>query len=197
MKLPIPAALFALAILPTFAPLALADDRGLVPPPGYFEPAGRSGKTKTSPYICPEIPEPYTATLDFPSKYEGSGKSRDTLNEQADAEYKAKTQPINDFEKGVAKIVGAYMETGRPDALACALQWYDKWADAKALLGDAPNHTGRSVRKWTLASASAAWVKLKFSSSKPLADHADEEKKVEDWLSQIGDKVKDEWSPNE
>jgi poly(beta-D-mannuronate) lyase len=89
------------------------------------------------------------------------------------------------------------METGRPDALACALQWYDKWADAKALLGDAPNHTGRSVRKWTLASASAAWVKLKFSSSKPLADHADEEKKVEDWLSQIGDKVKEEWSPNE
>lgn len=190
------AALAAFAMLPTVSTIALADDKGLVPPPGYFEPAGASGKSKGGAYICPEIPTPYTESLDFPSKYEGSGKSRDTLNEQADAEYKEKTTPINDFEKGVAKIVGAYMETGKPDALACALQWYDKWASAKALLGDAPNHTGRSVRKWTLASASGAWVKLKFSASKPLASQADEEKKVEDWLSQIGDKVKDEWDPN-
>src|SRR6185312_537842 len=167
----------------TFSAPVFASDQGLVPPPGYLEPAGRSGKSKGGAYICPEMPTPYTDSLDFPSKYEGSGKSRDTLNEQSDAEYKAKTQPINDFEKGVAKIVGAYIDTGKPDALACALQWYGKWADANALLGDAPNHTGRSVRKWTLASASAAWVKLKFSASNPLAEHADEQKKVEDWLS--------------
>ena len=191
------AALAALATLPLLSAAVFADDKGLVPPPGYFEPAGRSGVTKGGAYICPEIPTPYTDPLDFPSKYEGSGKSRDTLNEQADAEYKAKTKPINDFEKGVAKVVGSYMETGKPDALACALQWYGKWADAHALLADAPDHTGRSVRKWTLASASGAWVKLKFSASKPLAANVDEAKKVEDWLSQIGDKVKAEWSPTE
>src|ERR1043166_821979 len=114
MRTPLHAALLALPALSTFAPATFAANEGLVPPPGYLEPAGRSGKSKGGAYICPEVPTPYTDTLDFPSKYEGSGKSRDTLNEQSDAEYKAKTQPINDFEKGVAKIVGAYIDTGKP-----------------------------------------------------------------------------------
>src|SRR6202008_3895217 len=103
---------------------------------------------------------------------------------------KEKTQPINDFEKGIPKLVAAYMDTGKGGALQCAIDWYSKWADAGALLGAAPNHPGRSVRKWGLASIASSSVRLKFSSSKPLASYADQQKKIESWLGQIGDKAR-------
>ncbi|MGH8446815.1 MAG: mannuronate-specific alginate lyase, partial [Solimonas sp.] len=145
----------------------------------------------------PAAPQAFSGTLDFPSKYEGSGKSRDTLNEESDLRYKTLTRPISDMEKGTTKLVDQYMDSGSPDALQCVLSWYGGWADARGLLGPAANHTGKSMRKWALASLSSAWLRLQFSSSQPLAAHAQEAAKIQAWLGTIGDQVMREWNESD
>lgn len=164
----------------------------LVPPPGYTAPVQHKSKKDAS---CPAPPAPFAGTLDFPSKYEGSGKARDQLNEESDARYKTLTAPIREMEKGATKLVDAYMDSGRPEALQCVLSWYGSWAEAQALLGPAANHTGKSMRKWTLGSLSGAWLRLKFSGSQPLAAHAQQAAQIEAWLGRIADQVVAEWNP--
>ncbi|HET8883775.1 MAG TPA: mannuronate-specific alginate lyase [Solimonas sp.] len=165
----------------------------LVPPPGYYAPVAHDGRTRS----CPDAPAPFTATLDFPSKYEGSGKSRDTLNEDADRRYKELTRPITAMEKGATKLVDQYMDSGSPQALDCVLDWYGRWADAGALLGPAANHTGKSMRKWALASLSGAWLRLQFSSSQPLAQQSRRAAAIETWLGRIATQVRGEWDEND
>lgn len=162
----------------------------LVPPPGYYAEVRHDGKTVAP---CASAPTPFTGTLDFPSKYDGSGKSRDTLNEAADQRYKTLTQPISDMEKGSTRLVDRYMDGGSEQALQCVLAWYGDWARAGALLGPAVDHTGRSERKWALASLSGAWLRLEFSRSHPLAAHAPEAAAIERWLGAIASQVTHEW----
>jgi len=169
---------------------AAAGAQTLVPPTGYLKPAVVK---KSSQYQCPPPPAPYTGTLDFPSKYEGSGKARNVVNEQANARYKAMTQPMTDMEKGVVRSIDKYMASGNPDAVKCAVDAYAAWANANALLGDAANHTGRSLRKWTLGTLSGAWLRLEFSSSKPLVPHAQQAQVIEAWLGRVADRVVTEW----
>src|SRR3546814_19759635 len=64
----------------------------LVPPPGYYAAVGQKNKGAS----CPTPPPPFTDTLDFPSKYEGSGKSRDTLNEKSNLRYKMLAKQVSD-----------------------------------------------------------------------------------------------------
>jgi poly(beta-D-mannuronate) lyase len=161
----------------------------LVPPPGYYAAVGHKDKSPS----CSPPPAPFTGTLDFPSKYEGSGKSRDTLNEESDQRYKMLAKPMSDMEKGASKRVDQYMDSGSPEALQCVLSWYGSWADAHALLGPSVGYSGKAVRKWTLASLSGAWLRLKFSKSQPLAAYPDQQKKIETWLGQVADVVVTEW----
>ncbi|NGY04643.1 mannuronate-specific alginate lyase [Solimonas terrae] len=170
---------------------ALADR--LVPPPGYDAPVSHSGKSEP----CPAAPPPFAGTLDFPSKYEGSDSARDTLNEDADRRYKMLTAPITTMEKGATRLVDAYMDSGSPQTLDCVLGWYGSWADADALLGPAANHTGKSMRKWALASLSGAWLRLQFSSSQPLAAQAQRAATIEAWLGRIATQVRSEWSEDD
>ena len=165
----------------------------LVPPPGYYAAVGHG----SGAYSCPEMPPPYTAALDFPSKYAGSGKARDQINEASEAEYKQLSKPITEYEKSLVRIVDKYVESGRADVLKCALSWYDAWAASGALQGSASTHTGRSVRKWALASISGAWLQLKFSSSQPLAGYSEPQQRIERWLGQIAEQVKSEWDAGE
>lgn len=179
-------------ILPAgvFMASGAAHAQTLMPPPGYSQPAQhKSGGT----FACPAPPAPYAGTLDFPSKYEGSDKARATLNEEADKRYKEMTQPLTDMEKGVVKSVDKYMSTGNPAALKCAIDWYTSWAGGNALLGEAANHTGRSLRKWTLGTLSGAYLRLEFSSSKPLADYQQQAHVIEAWLGKVADRVVTEW----
>jgi poly(beta-D-mannuronate) lyase len=186
----ISASIIAGFLLSALGASTLAQAADLVPPPGYYAAVGqKKGKT----FSCPSAPAPFSGTLDFPSKYEGSGKARDQLNEASDAKYKALTKPITDMETGATKLVDLYMDTGQPEVLQCALQWYGGWAQAGGLLGPAADHTGASMRKWSLASLSGAWLRLKFSSSKPLASQQAQAAKIDAWLGQVGDKVMSEW----
>lgn len=166
----------------------------LVPPPGYYAEVQHDAKAAEA---CQQPPQAFTGTLDFPSKYEGSGTSRDTFNDESDQQYKTLTQPISDMEKGATRLVDRYMHDGSAQTLQCALAWYGAWANARALLGQAADHTGRSERKWALASLSGAWLRLKFSRSQPLADHGKEAATIETWLGAIASQVTQEWNEND
>jgi poly(beta-D-mannuronate) lyase len=166
----------------------------LQPPAGYLAPV-RANHGKSEP--CGTAPAPYTAKLDFPSKYEGSNSSRDQLNAAVEAQYDSLTKPITTMEKEFVKVVDQYMQSGDAARLECAVRWIDSWASARAMLGEATNHTGKSLRKWSLGSLSGAWMKLKFSSSAPLANYPQEAGRVEAWLGDVAIRVALEWSPND
>ena len=188
-------AVIAALILPAIAAAKPAPSTAhLQPPPGYFRAAG--GKPGGSA-DCPSPPAPFTGTLEFQSKYEGSGASRDEVNPEAEAAYKQKTQPITAFEKGSIALVKKYMRSGQPAELQCVIGWLTRWADAGALLGEATNHTGRSLRKWSLATLASGYVRLKFSSSVPLKNYPGESKRIETWFSAIADHVVAEWPPTD
>ena len=182
----------ALLALAGFLPLAAADPV-LVPPPGFTQAVTiKHGSSQQ----CDPVPAPYTGELDFPSRYEGSGSSRDQVNEQASAENKRLTAPIHAMEKGFESMVRKYMRSGEPATLACAMDWLGTWADAKALEGAANNHQGRSMRKWTLAGLSSVYLHLKFSSTAPLLKDAERAGKIETWFSDVADIVVKEWPPD-
>lgn len=185
LRLPLLSLLLVLSLPATAQPL--------LPPPGYRQPVPVS---ESKSFRCPTPPTPYTKPLDFPSKYEGSGKARDQVNAQAEAKYRSLTAPITEMEKGVSKLVNRYLASGNPAVLACTLDWYQRWSDANALRGTAVNHTGRSVRKWALASLSGAWLRLRHAGNAPLADETARAQRIERWLGAIGDQVLREWPAN-
>lgn len=175
-------------------PLCLHAQAALVPPPGYYAEVTQK---PDKGFSCEQAPQPFTGTMDFPSKYEGSGKARDQFNAAANAEYQQRSAPISQMEKGINKMVDTYMHTGNPAALQCALDWYVTWADAGALLGDSTSYSGKAMRKWSLASLSGAFLHLQFSRSQPLANRADQAQKIKVWLGRVGDKVLTEWDLGE
>ncbi|MCC2658185.1 MAG: algL [Panacagrimonas sp.] len=176
----------------TAMPVGARSGAGALVPPAGFVAAVGEGKARKRP--CPAADaRPYTETLEFASKYEGSDKARDDLNTESEKRYRTKTAPITAFEKGVSQQVDEYMRSGSPEALSCALGLLQQWAGAKALLGEASNHTGKSVRKWALGSVASSYVRLKFSTSQPLADKPELSRSVESWMSNVADRVVKEW----
>ncbi len=173
-----------LAVSPVFAD-------SLVPPPGYYAPVGKaSGK----PQHCSAPPPPYTAKLEFRSKYEGSDQARATLNTTAEKAFRDSTAPITELERGVTDQVTRYLRDGQREQLECALQWLGNWAQADALLSTEFNHTGKSIRKWALGSLSSAYLSLKFSDSHPLAPYQRQTQVIESWFAKLAEQTVKDWS---
>lgn len=128
---------------------------------------------------CPDPPTPYTDELEFPSKYEGSGQSRDTLNPEAEARYKLATRSIQAFESGLSDLSDRYVG-GQASAAPCALSWLDAWARASALTG-AANMTGRAVRKWSLSAAAFNYLKVRDASGLD----PEQLRHVQDWMKRV------------
>ncbi len=166
----------------------------LQPPPGYFGAVELKPGTSAT---CTSPPAPFAGVLDFPSKYDGSGEARDQLNPESDAEYQLRTKSITDMEKGFVRLTTRYMASGDPAQLKCAIGWLTTWADARALQGDATNHGGKALRKWSLGSLSSAYLRLKFSSSAPLKDYPQEAARIEAWFGAVADRVVQEWLPED
>lgn len=57
-------------------------------------------------------------------------------------------------------MVWGYKRSGDPKTLSCILDGYRRWADANALMSTTANHTGRSMRKWALATLATSWLEL-------------------------------------
>ncbi|MEE1896620.1 mannuronate-specific alginate lyase [Metapseudomonas otitidis] len=178
--------LFSGALL---GPFAHAGD--LVPPSGYYAPVEVDEHKADS---CEAPPPPYTGKLEFRSKYEGSNQARATLNLTAERAFRDSTADITRMERGVNKMVMAYMRDGQRAQLECALQWMGSWAQANALQSTEYNHTGKSIRKWALGSLSSAYLRLKFSNSHPLAGYTQQSQQIESWFSRLADQTVHDWS---
>lgn len=163
----------------------------LVPPPGFAARVEENGGKGGRP--CPEVPRPFTGELKFPSKYEGSDSARDDVNPKAYAKYRAATAPVNEMEKQVSAMVAHYLHSGDPATLRCTLDWLSAWARADALERSTTDHTGKSVRKWALASLASSWVRLKFSPSKPLDVSPEKVRDIERWFEDLAKLVVDDW----
>ncbi|MBD9675822.1 mannuronate-specific alginate lyase [Pseudomonas sp. PDM18] len=165
----------------------------LMPPPGYFSAVGDKGSKKDAD-SCPTAPTPYTGSLQFTSKYKGSDSARSTLNVDAEKEFRSQIKDITDMERGATKLITQYMRSGNKGDLDCAMNWLDSWARAGALESSDYNHTGKSMRKWALGSLSSSYMRLKFSSSRPLAAYGEQSKEIENWFSTLGSQVVRDWS---
>ncbi|MBC9252004.1 poly(beta-D-mannuronate) lyase [Pseudomonas alcaligenes] len=163
----------------------------LVPPSGYYAAIGQD---KGEAEHCSAPPKPYTAKLEFRSKYEGSDKARATLNKDAEQAFRASTADITTMERGVNQQVTRYMRGGQREQLECTLQWLGNWAQANALLSTEGNHTGKSMRKWALGSLASAWLRLKFSESRPLAPYAQQAQLIESWFARLAEQTVRDWS---
>ncbi|MGY2179784.1 mannuronate-specific alginate lyase [Pseudomonas agarici] len=180
--------LLGLAILANSAQAAAP----LRPPQGYFAAVDKF-KASDSSEGCEAMPTPYTGQLQFRSKYEGSDKARATLNEQSEKAFRDTTADITKMERGTSKRVMQFMRDGRAEQLSCTLSWLTAWAQADALMSKDFNHTGKSMRKWALGSMASAYLRLKFSDSRPLATHLQEAQQIEAWFSKMADQVVSDW----
>jgi poly(beta-D-mannuronate) lyase len=187
-------ALLSLAIVSSMAwATGASAAAALIPPKGYDAPIEKM-KTGDHNFKCEAIPTPYTDKLVFRSKYEGSDKARATLNKESEKAFREATKGITTLERGVSKVVMQYMRDGRPEQLDCALNMLTTWAKADALESTEFNHTGKSMRKWALGSMASAYLRLKFSDSRPLANRQQEAQVIERWFSKLGEQVVSDWS---
>lgn len=184
----LPYLLFGAALL---ASAASASGAALQPPRGYLAPVESRHKAAAA---CPEVPRPYTGKLLFTSKYAGSDQARATLNRQAEQAFRQQTAEITALEHGFNQLVRRYMRDGQPRQLDCALRWLGRWAGADALLSSQYNHTGKSIRKWTLGSLASAYLRLKFSASQPLAQRSRQTQPIEAWFAKLAEQTVQDWS---
>jgi poly(beta-D-mannuronate) lyase len=167
---------------PTMRVERASPSRRLASPFGIIPQKGPA----TSVHKCTPPPEAFVGALEFASKYEGSGRSRDTLNPEAEARYRLATRSIQAFEAGLARLTDQHVR-GAAGSADCAWQWLHAWARAGALTGTA-NMTGKAVRKWALAAI--AFNRLKVGDSCPLG--AAERRTVDDWMRGLAQQVIDE-----
>jgi len=164
-------------------------------PIGYYKAIEQGkGDKKNSEYICKGVPVPFMGSLQFFSKYTGSGSARDELNKIAERKYRAATANINRFEKSSVKFAMNYL-LGKPGIASreCLVQWLDGWAKAGALLSTDTNHTGMSVRKWALASISSAYFLTKVAEGAPPMSKLSQQR-IESWLAKLAEQVVVDWS---
>lgn len=151
-------------------------------------------KTSNSNYRC-HTSIPYTGPLEFPSKYDGSGKARDKINEHSEAKYNQLTKQINDFSYSISKLSNKlYRNKGSQAEYACLLQNLVNWAEQESLLGHA-NGTGQAIRKWNLAALSTHYLKLQSLHASQQEDTFVQQREViAHWLSALADTVIKDYS---
>jgi poly(beta-D-mannuronate) lyase len=134
-----------------------------------------------------DIPVPYHGTMVFRSRYEGSDSARDQINPKAEKEYTAKTRPFTELQSFMARETDEIIKHGidrrRMDCIFNALI---SWKTDSDILLPTRNHTGKAVRKWTLATISANLLKINR-----LAEQYDRDKFniIKNWIRKLGEQV--------
>lgn len=172
---------------------AQCETDGLRAPMGYYQiPEAREGGS----YTCDRV-EPYRGDMNFTSKYEGSDSARNELNEDAYQSYLDATKAIRSFEKEVIAAADDYQVDGDGSAARdCVLENLDAWAQADALLPEEINHVGEAVRKWALASAANAYLRVKLSSD-GAAFKDERTARIENWFDDVADGVRGYYTDRE
>ena len=162
-------------------------DKPLQPPSVFIEVAQKSNAISTIDKNCKESPDPHTQPLQFTSKYHGSARSRDQLNQKANQAYKQSTRLIKAFEKQLAAYATAYQQ-GDLNARDCAIELLTAWSGQQALLSQEVNMTGQAARKWALATAANTYLQLTASpSAPPLAPQVKQQ--IEQWFRALSEPI--------
>ena len=158
---------------------------GLRAPPGYYLMADENPLQE---YVCPTV-EPHTGSMNFTSKYEGSDASRDELNTEAEAEYKAAVEKVRTLEKAVIAAANDYQIDGDGVlARECVLQLLDSWGSSNAMVTDDINGTGQAVRKWALAAIANGYLRVTLPKPEAITD-SDRQQRIEGWFARLSQGV--------
>ena len=79
-----------------------ADAAQLSAPSGFYNP-GLQLRASAKIVTCPKVAV-YRGSLTFPSKYEGSGPARDTINPDSQREFERLTKPMSDLQQQSASL---------------------------------------------------------------------------------------------
>lgn len=138
---------------------------------------------------CPNAPSPFSGSLIFTSKYEGTDDANSVVNPDALDDYLEQTNNMTELQRVIADLSNKYLRTGNVIYRKCALDTLLSWAKSEALLSKSTNHTGAAVRKWTLAAIAAGYAKLVFSSAQQPAIDPTQKQLIEHWLEKMAEQV--------
>ncbi|MCL1079021.1 alginate lyase family protein [Parashewanella spongiae] len=154
--------------------------------------------TSTRDFDCSKMisTKPYVKSLEFSSKYgprdNVNNKGRDKTHTKSAALYQQETADIRQFEKNLSKLATLHAEGkySSQSLFDCMLDTIEPWANNNALMGNATNHTGKSVRKWSLAAISSNLIAFKshIDLNNPRVVN------ITHWIDRITNKAITEWS---
>lgn len=126
-------------------------------------------------------PAPPTALPDMQGNGYYSDKSHSIVDPQLKAQNEAAAKPFTDFADQVSRRADRVLAGGTDaaDSAECALTWLQQWAAGDAMLGHIASSQAQYLRKWTLASLSLAYLKLR-----PRAEAAQREA-IDAWLRRV------------
>jgi poly(beta-D-mannuronate) lyase len=134
---------------------------------------------------CGSFPA-YIGNLKPPSKYQQHIKTKDQLSEKNAQIFEKKTQGIKEFERHMTGLVDTIVNTyGHSAHIQCYTHHLTNWANHQALLTHNINKTGKAIRKWTLASIAASYIRLDLSQ----AIDSSTKQTIENWLSLLAAQV--------
>ncbi len=151
-------------------------------PPFPLADRQRAPTTVTIFKGCTAAPAPVVDLL-FDGFY-APGTASTVVDSAAMERYRAATQAINRFERGLADLGDAHQAdasrkvgAGNPAIAACALDWLAGWAAGQAMLGKV-SQQGGYVRKWSLGTVATAYLRIRDAAGlSPEKKHA-----VENWI---------------
>jgi len=131
---------------------------------------------------CPAAPTP-VKDLDIPRFY---GDARGTVIEPKQrALHDAAVAPLTYFLQEVTAQADKALRRSKPaaqrEAASCALSWLETWARGDAWLGRMAQDQAEYQRKWDLAGAALAYIKLKSFAS------VEQRRIIEPWLIRFAD----------
>ncbi|MDM4765917.1 alginate lyase family protein [Pelomonas sp. SE-A7] len=126
-------------------------------------------------------PAPPAALGDMQGNGYYTDKNYSIVDPVLKARNEAAAKPFTDFADQVSRRADLVL-AGGPEAAAagaCALQWLQAWAEGRAMLGQIATSQAQYLRKWTLASLSLAYLKLRPQASE--AQH----NQIAAWLREV------------
>jgi poly(beta-D-mannuronate) lyase len=171
--------------------VAATAEAGLSAPSGFYNP-GLQLRVSTKAVTCPQFAV-YRGSLTFPSKYEGSGPARDTVNPESQREFERLTKPMSDLQQQSASLSDRLFKgKGTSQDLQCLLSLWRGWAQEHALEEETPSPVGRAVRKWTLGAIAANYLKVQLNFAAQIP--ADDRQSIERWITALATQVQKDYS---
>lgn len=131
--------------------------------------------------LAAPCPAPPPALQDMQGNGYYSDKNHSIVDAQLKAQNEAAAKPFTDFADQVSRRADRVLAGGTDAAehAACALAWLQYWAAGDAMLGQIASSQAQYLRKWTLASLSLAYLKLR-----PHAE-ATQREAIDAWLRRV------------